>query len=92
MTFPLYRRPTSVVLLDDDVRFLDLVGVVLPPQWAIKLFSEPQALLNYLENDTIIHEEENWVHREIVEPPVKVNRLCKPSYSTGKTKALTVIT
>lgn len=66
MTFPLYRRPTSVVLLDDDVRFLDLVGVVLPPHWAIKLFSEPQTLLNYLENDTKIHEEENWVHREIV--------------------------
>ena len=46
MTFPLYRRPTSVVLLDDDVRFLDLVGVVLPPHWAIKLFSEPQKFMH----------------------------------------------
>ncbi len=66
MTFPLYRRPTSVVLLDDDVRFLDLVGVVLPAHWAVKLFSEPAALLNYLQSDTKTHEEENWVHREIV--------------------------
>lgn len=67
MTFPLYRRPTSIALLDDDVRFLDLVGVVLPSNWAVKLFSEPQALLQYLQADTKSHEEENWVYREIVE-------------------------
>src|SRR5512140_1955599 len=40
---PLYHRPGSVVLLDDDADFLEMLAGSLPPHWNIEAFVKPHA-------------------------------------------------
>lgn len=37
----LFHRPGSVLFLDDDADYLDMLGMVIPPEWQVELFSRP---------------------------------------------------
>ena len=41
MTFPLFHRPGTVVFLDDDPDYLEMLALVLPRQWHLRLFMRP---------------------------------------------------
>lgn len=43
--FPLYRRSGSLIFLDDDVDYLEMLGMVVPPFLQVELFSRPKAFL-----------------------------------------------
>jgi hypothetical protein len=38
MTFPLFRRPGSIVFLDDDPSYLEMMSMILPASWQVELF------------------------------------------------------
>jgi CheY-like chemotaxis protein len=41
LTLSLFHRPGSILFLDDDPDYLDMLGMVVPAQWQIELFSRP---------------------------------------------------
>ncbi|MDO8905562.1 response regulator [Hydrogenophaga sp.] len=41
LTFSLFHRPGSILFLDDDPDYLDMLGMVVPANWQIELFSRP---------------------------------------------------
>ena len=48
MRVPLFRRPGTVVVLDDDVDFLAMLSMALPRNWHINLFSRAESCIQYL--------------------------------------------
>lgn len=43
LTLSLFHRPGSVLFLDDDTEYLEMLGMVLPGHWQVELFSRPAA-------------------------------------------------
>lgn len=43
LTLSLFHRPGSVLFLDDDAEYLDMLGMVVPVHWQVELFSRPAA-------------------------------------------------
>ena len=41
LTISLFQRPGSILFLDDDPDYLDMLGMVVPPNWQVELFSRP---------------------------------------------------
>lgn len=41
LNLSLFHRPGSILFLDDDPDYLDMLGMVVPTQWQIELFSRP---------------------------------------------------
>ncbi|WP_372657066.1 response regulator [Hydrogenophaga sp.] len=37
----LFHRPGSILFLDDDSDYLDMLGMVMPAEWQVELFSRP---------------------------------------------------
>ena len=46
MSFPLFHRPGTVVFLDDDPDYLEMLALVLPRHWHVKLFLRPAECIN----------------------------------------------
>ena len=51
MSFPLFHRPGTVVFLDDDPDYLEMLALVLPRQWHVKLFLHPHECISYLQQE-----------------------------------------
>ncbi len=51
MSFHLFRRPGSVFLLDDDPDYLDLVALLLPSEWHVRLFLRPHACVQHMRGE-----------------------------------------
>ena len=43
LTLSLLHRPGSVLFLDDDTEYLEMLGMVMPAHWQVELFSRPAA-------------------------------------------------
>ncbi|WP_439114716.1 response regulator [Hydrogenophaga sp.] len=41
LTISLFQRPGSILFLDDDPDYLDMLGMVVPETWRVELFSRP---------------------------------------------------
>lgn len=41
LTIPLFHRPGSILFLDDDTDYLEMLGMVIPAHWQAELFSRP---------------------------------------------------
>lgn len=66
--FPLYRRPGSVVFIDDEHDYLDMIGLVMPSHWQVELFMRPQACLDYFQSamddwTADLHEQQQIIDR-----------------------------
>ncbi|WP_309678964.1 response regulator [Polaromonas sp.] len=66
MPFPLYRRPGGVVFLDDDPDYLEMLAVVMPPDWYARLFLRPVDCINTLQQEPPLWEADAWQQQEIV--------------------------
>lgn len=66
MSFALYRRPGSLVFLDDDRDYLEMLGEVMPQDWHLRLFLRPVACIDLLQQDTQSRETDAWRQQEIV--------------------------
>jgi CheY-like chemotaxis protein len=63
----LYHRPGSIVLLDDDADFLQMLVHALPRHWNIEAFVSPQSCLNYLQQEPPRWEADFWAQQKIIE-------------------------
>ncbi len=51
MSFHLFRRPGSIFLLDDDRDYLEMLALLLPQQWHVRLFQKPHACLRHMREE-----------------------------------------
>lgn len=51
LKIPLFHRPGSVIFLDDDHDYLEMLGLVLPSSFQIELYSRPAAFLDRMRDE-----------------------------------------
>jgi hypothetical protein len=39
MRFPLYHRPNALIFLDDDASYLEMLAMVMPKNWYVRLYT-----------------------------------------------------
>jgi CheY-like chemotaxis protein len=66
MSFTLHRRPGSVVFLDDDPDYLEMLAEVMPPDWHVRLFMSPVDCIGQLMQEPTRLEADAWRQQEIV--------------------------
>lgn len=66
MSFPLFRRPGTVVFLDDDADYLEMLALVLPRHWHLKLFIRPTECIDYLQQEPPLWEADAWEQQQLV--------------------------
>lgn len=66
MTFPLFHRPGTVVFLDDDRDYLEMLALMLPKHWHLRLFQRPQACIAHLLQEPPFWEADAWNQQQIV--------------------------
>ncbi|MCM2253374.1 MAG: response regulator [Ramlibacter sp.] len=67
MSFPLFQRPGTVVFLDDDSDYLEMLALVLPRHWHVKLFLRPAECINYLQQEPPFWEADAWNQQQLIE-------------------------
>lgn len=67
MSFSLFQRPGTVVFLDDDPDYLEMLALVLPRHWHVKLFMRPQNCINYLQQEPPFWEADAWNQQQLVD-------------------------
>jgi CheY-like chemotaxis protein len=67
MSFPLFHRPGTVVFLDDDPDYLEMLALVLPRQWHVKLFLRPNECIHYLQQEPPFWEADAWNQQQLVD-------------------------
>jgi CheY-like chemotaxis protein len=67
MTFPLFHRPGTVVFLDDDPDYLEMLAMVLPRHWHVKLFMRPVECIAYLQQEPPFWEADAWNQQQLIE-------------------------
>ncbi len=67
MNFPLFHRPGAIVFLDDDPAYLEMLAMVLPRQWNVKLYMRSQACINQLQQEPPLWEADAWAQQEMID-------------------------
>ena len=67
MPFPLYRRPGTVVFLDDEPAYLDMLAEVMPEAWDLRLFVHPDDCLRALQKEPARWEIDLWRHQDMLQ-------------------------
>ncbi len=67
MTFPLFNRPGTVVFVDDDPDYLEMLALVLPRQWHVRLFLRPQDCIAQLQQEPPFWEADAWNQQQLVD-------------------------
>ncbi|CAA9437874.1 MAG: CheY-like receiver with atypical phosphorylation pocket [uncultured Ramlibacter sp.] len=67
MNFPLFHRPGTVVFLDDDPDYLEMLALVLPRHWHVKLFLRPADCIAHLNQQPPFWEADAWNQQQLVD-------------------------
>ena len=67
MNFPLFHRPGAIVFLDDDPDYLEMLALVLPRHWYVKLFLRPAECISYLQQEPPFWEADAWNQQQLVD-------------------------
>jgi len=67
MSFSLFQRPGTIVFLDDDPDYLEMLALVLPRHWHVKLFLRPNDCINYLQQEPPFWEADAWNQQQLVD-------------------------
>ncbi|MGH6627731.1 MAG: response regulator [Burkholderiaceae bacterium] len=67
MSFPLFQSPGTIVFLDDDPDYLDMLALVLPGEWHVRLFLRPQDCINHLQQEPPLWEADAWEQQQIID-------------------------
>ncbi|WP_372825391.1 response regulator [Polaromonas sp.] len=67
MSFPLFHRPGAIVFLDDDPDYLEMLAMVLPKQWHVRLFLRPRTCINQLQREPPLWEADAWAQQEMMD-------------------------
>ncbi|MFD0669060.1 response regulator [Ramlibacter sp. MAHUQ-53] len=64
---PLFRRPGAVVLLDDDADYLEMLAMVLPRHWPLRLFTRPTLCVHAFHRELKLWEADRWQVQYLVD-------------------------
>jgi CheY-like chemotaxis protein len=64
---PLYHRSGSILFLDDDIDYLEMLGMVVPSHLQIELYSRPAAFLNRMRDEPAKWESDAALHLLMIE-------------------------
>ncbi|MBX3658392.1 MAG: response regulator [Ramlibacter sp.] len=67
MSFSLFQRPGAIVFLDDDPDYLEMLALVLPRHWHLRLFLRPYDCINYLQQEPPFWEADAWNQQQLVD-------------------------
>lgn len=67
MSFPLFNRPGTLVFLDDDADYLEMLALVLPRKWHARLFLEPRECIRQLQKEMPFWEADAWNQQQLVD-------------------------
>ncbi len=67
MTLHLFRRPGSVTFLDDDPDYLEMLAMVMPRHWHIRLFVRPAQCIRHLMREPRQWEQDRWNQQLLVD-------------------------
>lgn len=67
MSFPLFHRPGTVVFLDDDPDYLEMLALVMPRNWHVRLFLRPHDCIAYLQQEPPFWEADAWNQQQLVD-------------------------
>ena len=67
MNFPLFHRPGTIVFVDDDPDYLQMLALVLPRHWRVKLFTRPADCIYYLQQEPPFWEADAWNQQQLIE-------------------------
>ncbi len=67
MNISLFHRPGTVVFLDDDPDYLQMLALMLPRRWHVKLFTRPNECLNYLQQEPPFWEADAWNQQQLID-------------------------
>jgi CheY-like chemotaxis protein len=65
MRFPLYQRPNALVFLDDDASYLEMLALVMPRNWCVRLYTHVDDCIEYLRQERGLWEADVWSHQHI---------------------------
>lgn len=66
MSFALFHRPGAVVFLDDDPDYLEMLALVLPRKWHVKLFVRPSDCIRHLQSESPFWEVDAWNQQQLI--------------------------
>lgn len=64
---PLFQRSGSVLFLDDDIDYLDMLGMVMPMHLQVELYSRPQTFLERMRDEPARWETDAALQLQMVE-------------------------
>ncbi|TFZ07353.1 response regulator [Ramlibacter henchirensis] len=67
MTFPLFKRPGTLVFLDDDADYLEMLALMLPRKWRARLFVQPRECIRQLQQERPFWEADAWYQQQLVD-------------------------
>lgn len=67
MSFPLFTSPGSVVFLDDDPDYLDMLSLLLPAAWSARFFLQPAQCLQQIQREASDWEADVWAQQELID-------------------------
>lgn len=66
MSFTLYQSPGTIAFLDDDPDYLEMLALVLPKHWHVRLFLRPQDCISQLQQELPLWEADLWEQQQII--------------------------
>lgn len=79
LTISLFQRPGSVLFLDDDHSYLDMLGMAVPPNWQVELYCRPAGFAERMRQEparweadaaTQLHMIERWRNGQPLLPQI----------------------
>jgi CheY-like chemotaxis protein len=67
MTFPLFHCPGSLAFLDDDPDYLQMLGLMLPDDWNVRLFLRADDCLAQLLEEPASWEADVWAQQQVID-------------------------
>ena len=67
MTFPLFHRPGTIAFLDDDPDYLEMLALVLPRTWHVRLFLRPAECISQLLREPPFWEADAWHQQQLID-------------------------
>ncbi|MDF2461976.1 MAG: response regulator [Ramlibacter sp.] len=71
MTFPLFRRPGTVVVVDDNEDFLEQLKLLLPVHWNVQLQINPHAVIEHVTANAKLCEEDASRQQQLIVESVR---------------------
>lgn len=61
------KSPGTILLLDDDAAFLEMMAVVLPTRWPVRLMLRPAQCIAHLQRQGTLRDVDHWRQQEMVD-------------------------